>query len=348
MVARPLARPSADTDGVLDRLLAETRLESVEFPVALANHGPMALTILQRLGATDDRLRSYAGAYRAANGVVPTPPSVAPIDRETWSSNLGDRTREGDYRAFFAREVAVLGIRDAVRRYLPSLMPGVAGSALHPLMRLAYGIARNDPAEVGTALGYWAACFLPLRPATGAAPVTDDPGEVLARVAAMPGLRALPTFDHLWYGMRAAAAEPEFAPVVDWLRIGPDTMARVAATSLALFAGTMDFAALHAVTGAHWVRMVAAICPDPLLLRYFWQAVASLVPAIGCPSLPDPATLERWRIMPCPDWPAIVEAAIQSDDEHDISLVFSAREEEQVYGDRLYRVVAARRLGLVS
>ena len=347
MVARPLARPLDDADGLLDKLLAELRLESAEFPVALANHGPMALTILQRLGASGDRLRDYARDYRVANGLVPTPPSVAPIDRETWTASLGDRTREGDYRAFFAREVAVLGIRDAVRRYLPPLMPGVAGSALHPLMRLAYGIARNDPAEVGTALGYWAACFLPLRLTTGAAPVTDDPGEVVARVAAMPGLRALPTFDHLWYGMRAAAADPDFAPAVDWLRIGPDTMARVAATSLALFAATMDFAALHAVTGTHWVRLVAAVDPNPLLLRYFWQAVASLVPAIGFPTLPDAATLEHWRTMPCPDWPAIVAKTIQSDDEHDISLVFSAREEEQVYGDRLYRVVAARRFGLI-
>ena len=32
--------------------------------------------------------------------------------------------------------------------------------------------------------------------------------------------------------------------------------------------------------------------------------------------------------------------AVQSEDEHDISLVFSASEEERAYGDRLYRVVA--------
>ena len=348
MVAIPLAGPDACESEGLDTLLVATRRDSVEFPVALANHGPMALTILHRLGASDARLQRYFSDYRTANGLIPPPPPVAPVERATWADHLSDRSRETDYRTFFTREVAILGIRDAVTRYLPVLAPGVAGSALHPLMRLAYGISRNDPSEVGTALGYWAACFLPLPAATGAAPETDDPGEVLARVAALPGLRALPVFDHLWYGIRAAAAEPAFASAVDWLRIGPNTLARVAETSLALFAGTMDFAALHALTGTHWVRMVASICPDPLLLRHFWQAVAALVPAIGFPQLPDAGTLAAWRDLPCPEWSAIMAKAVASDDEHDISLVYSASEEQQVYGERLYQVVAARRMGLIA
>ena len=347
MVALPLAAPSPEADDTLDDLLQGARRDSVEFPPALANHGPMAVSILQLLGASPARLREYFATYRAANGLVAVPPGVATIQRETWTRHLGDRSREGDYRDFFAREVARLGMRDTVRRYLPPLLPGLAGSALHPLMRLAYGIARNDPAEVGVSLGYWAACFLALPPATGAPPDTDDPGTVLARVAAMEGLRAIPVFDHLWHGIRAVGADPDFAPAVDWLRIGPGTTARVAETSLALFAGTMDFAALHAVTGTHWVRLVASVCPDPLLLRHFWQAVAALVPTIGCPALPTAEALHAWRECPCPPWPEIVAKTIQSDDEHDISLVFSAKAEEAVYGDRLYRVVAARRMGLI-
>ena len=347
MVATPIAAPFADQGSGLDDLLREARTFSAEFPVDLANHGPMALIILDRLGAPNQRLRDYFEAYRIANGLVSVPSPIARIERETWTLNLGDRSREGDYRAFFGREVSRLGIRDAVNRYLPTLLPGIAGSALHPLMRLAYGILRSDPAEVGTALGYWAACFLPLPPATGAPPETDDPAEVLARVAAMPGLRNLPVYDHLWHGIRAVGADPDFANAVDWLRIGPRTTARAAATALALFAGTMDFAALHAVTGCHWVRLVATTCADPLLLRHFWQVVAALVPAIGFPELPSLETLQLWRERPCPEWPAITAEAVQSDDEHDISLVFSAREEERVYGDRLYRVVAARRVGLI-
>ncbi len=339
--------PGGSPSPVLEDLLVAARRHSAEFPDVLANHLPMILVALARMGASDARLHAYFVGYRDAHGLVPAPPAVAPIRRERWSETLGDRARETDYRAFFAAEVARLGIRGALAAYLPTLAPGIAGSALHPLMRLAYGLLRSDPAEVGTALGYWASCYLPLPPATGAPPLTDDPGEVLARIGGMQGLRALPAFDHLWHGIRAAGADPDFAPVVDWLRLDAGTLRRVAETSLALYAATLDFSALHAVTGTHWVRLVAAVCPEPLVLRSFWQAVAALVPGIGFPALPTLQAVEAWRNLPCPAWPAIRAAAVASADEHDISLVFSASEEERVYGDRLYRVVAARRVGLI-
>ena len=337
-------RPSAG----LDALLEGSRHDSAEFPDVLANHLPMILVALDRLGAGPERKAAFFAAYRTGKGLVPAPDPVEPIDGASWTTVLGDRSREADARLFFTDEVGRLGIRGAVSAYLPRLAPGVAGSALHPLMRLAYGVLRDDAAEVGIALGYWACCYLPLPLARGVPPETDDPGVVLARVAALPGLRALPPYDHLWHAIRAAAADPDFAPAVDWLRVDGAAPARVAATALALYAATMDFAALHAVTGAHWVRVVSSVCPDPMLLRCFWQAVAALVPSIGFPALPSPDQLEAWRRVPCPEWPDIMAEAVASDDEHDISLVFSASEEEKVYGDRLYRVVAARRVGLIE
>ncbi len=339
--------PIHRTPGLKQRLV-EARAYSAEFPDVLANHLPMILVALDRMGASEVRLEAYFETYREENGLVPAPPPVAPIVAARWTEAFGDRDRETDYRRFFVAEVERLGIPDALGTYLPTLAPGIAGSALHPLMRLAYGVLRADLAEVGTALGYWAACYLPLPPATGAAPETEDPGVVLTRVRDMPGLRSLPAFDLLWHSIRATAADPDFAPVVDWLHLGPDALSRMARTSLALYAATMDFSALHAVTGSHWVRLVAAVCPEPRVLRSFWQVVAALVPSIGFPELPTPEAIEAWRRLPCPDWPTIMATAVASPDEHDISLVFSASEEEKLTGDRLYRVVAARRLKLIA
>ena len=332
----------------LDALVTEARHRSAEFPDVLANHLPMILVALDRMGAGPEREAAFFEAYDVGKGLVPVPPPVAGLDEASWTTVLGDRRREADARMFFIGEVTQRGIGNAVTTYLPRLAPGVAGSALHPLMRLAYGVLRCDPDEVGAALGYWACCYLPLPPAGTSPPDTDDPGQVLARVAALPGLRALPAYDHLWHAIRAVAADPDFAPAVDWLRIDETTQARVAATALALYAATMDFAALHALTGAHWVRVVSQVCPDPMLLRCFWQSVAALVPSIGFPTLPDPEQLDAMRRLPCPDWPQIMRTAIASDDEHDISLVFSASEEDKIYGDPLYRVVAARRVGLIG
>jgi hypothetical protein len=343
-------RSGKSEPGELERLLVESRRFSGEFPLFLANHLPMVLVAMQRLGGSDARLREFFATYREMNRLVPVPPAIARIDRANWTAGMGDRAREGDYRAFFEGEVARLGARAAITAYLPTLLLGLAASATHGFMRLAYGVMRDDADEIAIALGYWAATYLELGAATGAAPITDDPAEVLARMRGVESYRHVETeLDLLWHFMRAVAAKPEFRGVVDWLAIGPGSLARVRAASLALYAGTMDFCALHALTGCHWLRLLEPVLPDPgLALRYFWQAIASLYPKIGFPDLPDAATLETWRNAPCPDWREIAAAAARSDDEHDLSLTFSAREEFRTFGDRLYQVVAARRMKLIE
>jgi hypothetical protein len=275
---------------------------------------------------------------------------VAWVGWADWSSQLGDRSRERDYREFFTGEVRRLGIGPAVETYLPVLIPGIAGSALHAFMRLTYGVMRNDPAEVGAALGYWSSVYLELCRATGAEPDTDDPGEVLLALKPVEAFRHIePELDLLWHFMREMAKQPEFQGVVDRLRIGPDALQRVTRASLALYAGTMDFCALHALTGSHWLRVAWPALPQPeLALRYFWQAIATLYPKIGFPNLPSAGQMDEWRNTPTPDWPEIKAAAVKCDDEHDISLAFSAFEEWKFYGDPLYKFVAARRVRLMA
>lgn len=347
---RAKARDSAGSERQLERLLVQGRQFSTEFPHYLANHLPMVLVALHRMGASDERLGEFFAWYRDANRLASLPPQIAPVARETWAAALGNREREADYIAFFIGETARLGAVGAVRAYLPALLPGLSASATHGLMRLAYGVMRDDAAEIATALGYWAATYLELGAATGATPTTDDPGEVLLRMQPVQSFRRVETErDLLWHFMRAMAAKPEFAPLVDSLAIGPGTFERMRQASLALYAGTMDFCALHALTGCHWLRLIAHATPDQsLALRYFWQAIAALYPKIGFPDLPAAAQLEAWRRLPCPDWPEIEAAAIRCNDEHDLSLVFSAREEGRTFGDRLYQVVAARRIGLIA
>ena len=51
----------------------------------------MVMVALHRLGAGDARLAQFFASYRDANGLVPMPPAVAPIDRAQWTAALGDR-----------------------------------------------------------------------------------------------------------------------------------------------------------------------------------------------------------------------------------------------------------------
>jgi hypothetical protein len=330
-------------------LKAAARLDSVEFPPFLANHLPMILIAMERLGASPDRLIAFAQTYRTANGLCVLPPTQAPLTADTWTAALGQRAREADLRAMFAREVARHGASATIAAHLPRLAPGIAGSAFHPLMRLAYAVMAEDDEDIGIALGYWAATFLPLDADRASPGVTTDPAEVLRRAAWLPGLaEAKPESDLVWHNMRAVARVASFAGVADWLIIRDDTLDRMAAASLALFAGTMSFEALHAVTGCHWLRLLQPVAKDMSpLLRHFWVGIAALMPKMGFPEIPSAGQIEAWRGEPSPPWPEIKAAAIASVDEHDHSLSFSAFEEWSRTGDDLYRVVAAKRLGLI-
>ena len=340
---------SPATEHGLERAIAWSRQWSAEFPFFLANHLPMVLVALHRMGASDERLEAYCQIYHKQNGLVPVPEPIGTVTRDNWREFLGKREREGDCRAFFADEVTRLGATPAAVRYLPELMPGMAASALHAFMRMAYATITDSDEETAVALGYWAATYLPLGAAQGHAPTTDDPAEVLAFMYAPTAFRRVETErDLLWHFMRAIALKPEFAPVVDLLAIGPNTHDRIARCSIALYSATLDFCALHAVTGTHWLRLIAPRTPDTATpLRYFWQAIASLVPKIGFPDLPSADQLEAWRCSSLPDWPEIFREAITHDDEHDLSLSFSAGEEFKRYGERLYQYAAAKRLNLV-
>src|SRR5436190_5184870 len=90
----------AGSERELDRLMAEGRQFSAEYPQFLANHLPMVLVALQRLGAGDDRLREFFATYRDTNHLIPMPKAVAPIERARWSSALGEPSRERDYPDF--------------------------------------------------------------------------------------------------------------------------------------------------------------------------------------------------------------------------------------------------------
>src|SRR5579862_5906021 len=98
----------------LERLLGEGRKFSAEFPDFLANHLPMVLVAMHRLGGSDARLREYFATYRDANGLVPPPAQVAAVERANWAAALGARERETDYRVFFDEEVQRLGAQRAI------------------------------------------------------------------------------------------------------------------------------------------------------------------------------------------------------------------------------------------
>jgi hypothetical protein len=342
------ANATPDSQAVLGALLLDLRSYGSEFVGTFANHAPMVLVAQQRMGATGDQLRRFLSHYDAYKGLLPFRDSTLEINADNWSDFLGQREHEAAYRRFFAAELSTKGLAGLLQQWLPRLAPGLGSSAFHALMRTAYALINDDEDEVVLSLAYWCACWLEMPTVTNTPPLSADPSTVLVHAGSLPSAKGQPVHDLIWQNMRQSFSLAGFETASDWLAIDHTVLERCASAAIALFAATQDFCALHAVTGLHWIRVLQPWhnATDEMV-RYFWAGVAGLMNEMRFPVPPLPDTLERWRSLPCPEWPEIFQAACQSFDEHDLSLTFSCAQEEAACHDPLYRRAAARRLGMI-
>jgi hypothetical protein len=124
----------------LDRL----RGTGVEYNGFLANHGPMAVDAMIRLGG-GDRVPGWADRYRLVLDPAPAPgDAVAPDD---WQRHLGSFEVVGDWTSLFARAIAADGWRQVLATWWPRLLPGAAASAAHGLLRTAHAVRNLDETD---------------------------------------------------------------------------------------------------------------------------------------------------------------------------------------------------------
>lgn len=340
---------------MIKALLARGREYHPEYRGGLSNHMSMALIALERMGASPARLQRYATAYLKSMEQAP-PPGTA-IDRGNWQKRLGDQTAYADYLGFFQREVERLNGRAAIRAYLPKLSEGVAAAAFHPLIRTAFGVIGGDDGEVAVGLAYWAARYLKL---PGHEPVGDvvvetlppneDPAVLLEAVRQQPDLAFQPNPDNLIdREFAAAASNPRFEGIARALIVDELTLDRLRRAAARLYLATEDFSALHGVTGLHAARVLIDLAPDPrAFIAQLWRAVLALYLALDRPPLPDMGAVAQLTSATVPDWNRILAAAVDSEDEHTIKLVFSCLEEARAGGDRLNHLLAARKAGMLG
>jgi hypothetical protein len=325
----------------LSELLERQRLFDPEYRGGLSDHLPMALVALSRMGASADRLRSIARHYERR--LEPAAPVGQVLSKEAWRRHLGHRAHYPDFLATFQQGMTREHWPEVLHEVLPVLMPGCAAAAFHPLIRLSFAIETKTMSEMATALAYWASRFLRLGGDGNEArsPLSRDPRALLARLAEDGSFKHNPDQDSLIDAeMKRATCIPEFAPVIGWLEIAPDTLKRLAHAVLEIYAATGDFTALHMVTAVQAARALLPWCAEPdVTIRHLWQAIAAGYLSIGRPTIPEVPPLDTPQP---PDWPAILEAACEADDEHVIKIVYSCWVEDTAYNDPLYRAVAAR------
>ncbi|HSI47753.1 MAG TPA: questin oxidase family protein [Ideonella sp.] len=347
--ARALATPSPATPLPRARSAAALRLlleQSLALPPEtrneLTSHMPMALHALSELGASDARLHAFYAHYlRRFDGAPAAQPwAPAPAD---WLVALGDFSAFAGLRTVFAEALAEQG-RDAVlKAALPRLWPGIAAAAFHGPIRVAHAVEAAHEGELAAALAYWAARWQPLaspEPASLHLPLRDWSRQ-LAEAAAdwrssapLISLRMAEASATPVYRRLAGALAPAGALTARWQQL----------VTLALnsYADSGNFTVLHMVTGLRAVHVLspwlAGAAVDEAVLDHAFTAawLAARLPAmdpLGSRAVPRPAA----------EWPALVAAAIASQDDHVIKLVHACRElAPQVGDDRLCREAASR------
>ncbi|MFB7502916.1 questin oxidase family protein [Streptomyces broussonetiae] len=177
-----------DAESTLDEAYERLHRTGPEFEGWLSNHGPMAVEALVRRGHAG-HVHRWLDRYMERLDELPR--GLSPLAAEDWRAALGEPRRLGDWLAFFAREVEQRPWRTVLETWWPRLLPGIAAGATHGVIRTGHAVhallEHEDAArraELGQALGYWAARWQPV-PLTAPAG-TAGPAAALAEVPRVP------------------------------------------------------------------------------------------------------------------------------------------------------------------
>jgi Questin oxidase-like len=328
----------AMTDPALLDALDRLRGTGPEFNGFLANHGPMAAEALTHIGGA-------AALPRWVDGYLPRLDSAPEVRRgigdHDWREHLGDEALFGDWTAYLRNQAQQMSWRDLLRRWWPRLLPGLAASATHGVIRTAHAVrslrgggAEPDALlvdELAQGLGFWAARYQPLPGHPQLAGGSDS----VAALSQMPRLDpAIPSEGPGIVGRLVALRRLDgfTAGLDEW---GPpptpddalDDLIGAAARVLVARDDT-PIAYCHAVTAPAAVRLVLPELPSDLQrasVAASWQVVGGIVAAFASPRQEaESAAAEA-------DADALLQTldtrAIENGDEHVIKLTEAAERE---------------------
>ena len=335
--------------------LAPTGAEYASF---LANHGPMAAEVMLRLDL-GDQIEPWLEQYLPRLDDAPEPRGL--LTEETWLDHLGDVRSAGDWQRLFGRELAERDWQSVVRTWWPRLVPGLAASAAHGVIRTCHAVRTlllsdsRDPDplfvdELARGLGLWASRFHYLPGA----------GDVRGSLPPVPALAALPRLGHDVPGagpgivgrLDALVTRADLPVALQLARLADDPQA--ALWSLAQ-AGSRVLAArddapiafCHTVTTPAAVTMALPVLPDEVIRATVvttWRMVGSIVAAFASPR--DATEGEP----PAADGIDIAEVrrelpylAVEHGDEHVIKLTEAALRTQAATAD-VTPLVAAERM----
>ncbi|MFE3648532.1 questin oxidase family protein [Streptomyces sp. NPDC059101] len=343
------------TSGTLDEALERLHTTGPEFNGYLSNHGPMAVEALIRHGQART-VHRWLDVY--ATRLEDVPSTRTAITDANWQEALGDPRRVTDWTAYLTRQVAERPWREVLAEWWPRLLPGIAGAATHPVIRVGHAVrtlleqGEEEPriAELAHAIGYWAArhTTLPVsvRPSGATAPgdalaalphVADQRASVVDGLAQLPGTAGWLT-----------AAESLHAP-----QSPDDARDQLAALVRAATHRYLDYGHGNAVMLVHAATAPNAVLRTlPALPRELWAAslgaawtASAALTSVYSPDEPLPA-LKAGSLTP----EEVFERAAAHGDAHAIKLTDTALDvaSRTADGDDRALLAALRSLDLIT
>jgi hypothetical protein len=278
--------------------------------------------------------------YRRAKQLEPEPPADRPFRADEWRLATGDMRLLGQWLATLRRELAEAPWTAVLARWWPRLLPGLAASATHGVIRTAHAVrslaaARPDPDpllvdELAQGLAFWGARYQLLPGAPGLAG-TRPAGAALARLPRV-GADEPVTGPGISGDLGRLTRLAGFGAALDRYRAPADphqALDELVATAARVLWTHPDrpIGFCHAVTAPAALRLVLPHLPAPLhraTIAAAWQVIGGIVAALS----PDPAAdgldspLPDPALAPSPG--ALFGRAVEHGDEHVIKLTEAA------------------------
>lgn len=319
----------------LRELLAEAGKYQPEYGNGLAMHLPMVLIALQQLQASDDKLRHTLSDNSDEFETVTTHTDA--IAANDFQSNLGQWHQYPAYLSYFRQQIEKSDVEQVLRQHCDLLLPGLAASAFHAVIRLAYAIEIKHPEEIAIALAYWAARYQVFE--TSEQQVALNLEQILASVAQLgvehhfsPGI-IVERMDEI--GLLLKQGQQTIQPVTI-------NYEQIRQFVLKAFYAQDDFTLLHTVTGCSaFSKILPFASNQQSALRYLWQAIVVAYLSTGLSfksqALPlQTVTLDMFTVLK--------PLALQSDGSHEIKLYYTCLCEYLSCGDSGYYWLAKRAL----
>jgi len=316
----------------LNKLLESIAVYHPHYDDRLATHLPMVLIALKRLNASSNKLENTFNSSINNLDNIGSLDDIVAID--DIASYLGDSNKYAAYLKYFIEQLNIHGIDKVLKTTLPLLIHGLAASAFHALIRLAYAIEENNDSEIAIALAFWCSEFqlLPVsdeRKSATLAAILEEFAPLGENHQFSPGI-IVDRMDEIgkMLKQKGSVIQPE--------DISFDELRNLAITA---FNTQSNFTLLHTVTGCHAFSIIMPYLEDSnTALRALWKAILVAYLSTGLSFKADRSEVSD---LEC-DFTELAAQAIKSTDFHAIKLVYSCFCEYQKHQNPLYYNVAKR------